>query len=168
MSEPLATIVATLAKTTENYAVYESAEVGGSQALTGTYVHLAAFDGDAPDFIEVRVGDDEAAPLAKKKDTTNYGVYETEGGAISGMYVSHDSIDSPEGDEGDREAPEDLAISLAPATEDDFEEAQDEAEEAIEEEASALLGDAGSDDEVEVSTEEEAADLMEEAEAEAE
>lgn len=152
------TIIAEQQKTTENYAVFESAEVGGQQDLTGMYVSLAAFDGEPFDFIEVRIDDDGPVTLNKQKDTTNFGVYESESGAISGMYVSHDILDSDEG-----EAPENRGISIAPATEDDFEDSQ--TDEELEDEAGSLLADAGDDDDaVEVTSEEEAEDLLAEAE----
>jgi len=159
-------IIATLAKTTENYAVYESADVGGTQELTGMYVSLAAFGESPEEFIEVAIGEEGPVALVKNKDTTNYGVYESESGAISGSYFAHDVLGSEETDDGES-APEERGISISPATEEDFEEAQDE----MEEEAEALLGEMGDDDAVEVeetSEEDEAEALLEEAEAAAE
>lgn len=163
------TIVAELAKTTENYAVYESAEVAGSQDLTGMYVSLAAFGENPEDFIEVVIGEDGPVSLTKGKDTKNYGTYESESGAISGMYVSHDVLGSEETEDG-FVAPDERGISLDHASEEDFEESQEAGEEELVEEADSLLSGAGSEDAVEVEEDEpseeeqEAEALLEEAE----
>lgn len=167
MSDNNTTIVAELAKTTTNYAVYESAEVAGSQDLTGMYVSLATFgEGNDPlGFIEVEVAEEGPVSLAKNKDTKSFGVYESASGAISGMYVSHDVLGSEEGEDG-FEAPEERGISISPATEEDFEESQESEE--LQEEASSLLSDAGDSDAVEAeSTDEAEEESDEEAEAEA-
>lgn len=163
----LASIVAELAKTTENYAVFESAEVGGSQDLTGMYVSLAAFGEEPEAFIEVEVGEEGPVTLTKNKDTASFGNYESESGAVSGIYISHDVLESEESEEGDRVAPDTLGISISPATEEDFEQSQQSEE--LEDEADALLGDAGTDgvdaEETEETTvEDEAEELLNEAE----
>jgi len=155
------TIVAEQSKTTENYDVYESAEVAGSQDLTGMYVSLAAFGENPEAFIEVTIGEDGPVSLTKTKDTKSFGVYESESGAISGMYVSHDVLGSTEGEDG-FEAPDERGIAIAPATEQDFEESQESEE--LAEEADALLSGVGGEDAVEVEEDDES---DEEAEAEA-
>ena len=162
MSENTESIVAELAKTTENYAVYEAAEVAGSQSLTGMYVSLAAFGEEPEAFIEVVIGDEGPVSLVKNKDTKSFGVYESESGAISGMYVSHEVLGSEETEDG-FEAPEARAISISPATEEDFEESQESEE--LQEEAESLLSDTGTDAVEAEEAEEEETD--EEAEAEA-
>lgn len=172
MSESNTTIVAEQSKTTENYAVYESAEVAGSQDLTGMYVSLAAFGESEPeDFIEVTIGEEGPVSLEKGKDTKSFGVYESESGAISGMYVSHEVLASEETEDG-FVAPESRATSISPASEEDFEESQED--EALEAEADSLLSGADSGETVETTEEaqedettpeeEEAADLLAEAE----
>ena len=167
MSDNNTTIVAELAKTTTNYAVYESAEVAGSQDLTGMYVSLATFgDSDPLGFIEVEVADEESLPvsLTKNKDTKSFGVYESASGAISGMYVSHDVLGSEDGEDSPV-APDERGISITPANEDDFEESKESEE--LEEEAASLLSDAGSEDAVEAEESDEDDETSEEIEAEA-
>lgn len=134
-------IVATLDKTTENYAVYESAEgPSGEQDLVGMYVSLTAFgDGEPFPFIEVLLGDDQPVGLSKKKDTTRFGVYESQDGAtITGMYVAHDVLGSDETEDGSFEADESQNIGISPASEEEFEQAEEEAE-AEPEDADALV-----------------------------
>jgi len=115
MTDNTSTIDARLAKTTKNFAVFESPDTLQGQMLTGTYVSLEQFD-EVPDFAHVNlspIADPDDAPdsginVRLSRETKNYAVYEAPdeltGQAISGMYVSHEHFDA--------DAPEFLNVSL--------------------------------------------------------
>ena len=138
---------------TENYAVYESAD---EDTIVGMYVSEGAAE-QIGEFGEVTVSTSAEVEAGLNKTTTNYGVYETAGGAISGMYISHDLLeqltDSDEYEQDD--APESVGLTIAPSTESAFEDAQGVDED---EEEALVVGGADSDDsdeaEVEISDEE--------------
>lgn len=128
MSDNIASIDATLSKTTDNYAVYEG------DGLTGTYVNLDQFEGEAPEEVTFVVGEDGAVTVEKTADTKNYGNYESEGDAIVAMYLAHDLIGSEETEDG-FSAPEslDLTIQVAADSEDSDESDEEEVEVSDEE-----------------------------------
>ena len=135
---------------TENYTVYESAD---SDTIVGMYVSNGAAD-DIGEYGSLTVSDEGGVTASLNKTTTNYATFETAGGAISGMYVSHDLLaelfDGYDSDEGVAE----ISLIIEPSTEDAF-EAEQGVDEAEEESLVAGSGD-GSDEEevVEISDEE--------------
>lgn len=150
------TIQVTAESDTENYTVYESAD---GDTIVGAYIadEIAETLGE---FASITVGSaedaDENATTPKKKDTTNYGVFELPP-AVKGMYISHDVLESDETEEGDREAPENIGLSLSPSDEEAFENSLPDAEE----QADALVeGDDSDEEESEPSTEEQADALV--------
>lgn len=134
---------------TENYTVYESAD---GDTIVGMYVSNGAAD-DIGEYGSLTVSDEGGVTASINKTTANYATFETAGGAISGMYVSHDLLaelfDEYDSDEGVAE----ISLIIEPSTEDAFEAEQgvDEAEEE------SLV--AGSDDE---SDEEEVVEISDE------
>lgn len=167
------TIIARLTGQSENYAKYNAAEpenpVGGfKRAIEGLYVALGAFDGEPAEFVEVRLGEDEALTLNSKKSTKNTRAFESEHSIdgrplVCSLYVAHRLYDE--------EVPEELSMTLdVSATEEAWNESveaveeeysvPDEEEEEIEEEISGFVQ-GESDD-----SEEEASDEAEEEEAE--
>jgi len=134
---------------TENYTVYESAD---GDTIVGMYVSNGAAD-DIGEYGSLTVSAEGGVTASLNKTTTNYATFETAGGAISGMYVSHDLLaelfDEYDSDEGVAE----ISLTIEPSTEDAFEAEQgvDEAEEE------SLV--AGSDDE---SDEEEVVEISDE------
>ena len=135
---------------TENYTVYESAD---GDTIVGMYVSNGAAD-DIGDYGSLTVSSEGGVTASLNKTTTNYATFETAGGAISGMYVSHDLLaelfDEYDSDEGVAE----ISLIIEPSTEDAFEAEQgvDEAEE----ESLVAGSDDGSNEEevVEISYEE--------------
>lgn len=113
------TIQVTQDNQTENYAVYESAD---EDTIVGMYVENGIAE-TLGEFAAVTIQDasdtSEDATAEKKKDTSNYGVYELPP-AVTGMYVSHDALDSEETEDG-FEAPESIGLALAPSDEETFE-----------------------------------------------
>jgi hypothetical protein len=114
------TIQVTQDDSTENYAVYESAD---GDTIVGMYVEQSIAE-TLGEFAAVTISDaesaDEEATADKSKDTTNYGVFELPP-AVTGMYVSHDALDSEESDEGGPVAPDSIGLELAPSDEETFE-----------------------------------------------
>lgn len=152
------TIQVTQDNSTENYEVYESAD---GDTIVGMYVESSIAE-QLGEFAAVTISDaesaDENATAEKKKDTSNYGVFELPP-AVTGMYVSHDALDSEESEEGDREAPESVGLSLAPSDEETFENSLPD----VDEQADALVsGDESdeSEEESEPSAEEQAEALV--------
>lgn len=161
------TIEVTQDNQTENYAVYESAD---EDTIVGMYVENSIAE-SLGEFAAVTILDaadaSEDATAEKKKDTSNYGVYELPP-AVTGMYVSHDALDSEEAEDG-FEAPESIGLALEPSDEESFEaslpdlddqsdalvsgesddsdEEDEESEPTAEEQAEALV--AGSQDDAE-------------------
>jgi len=113
------TIQVTQDNETENYAVYESAD---GDTIVGMYVEASIAE-TLGEFAAVTIQDasdtSEDATAEKKKDTSNYGVYELPP-AVTGMYVAHDALDSEETEDG-FEAPESIGLALAPSDEETFE-----------------------------------------------
>jgi len=134
---------------TENYTVYESAD---GDTIVGMYVSNGAAD-DIGEYGSLTVSAEGGVTASLNKTTTNYATFETAGGAISGMYVSHDLLadlfDEYDSDEGVAE----ISLIIEPSTEDAF-----EAEQVVDEEEEGLVegSDDGSDEEevVEISDEE--------------
>jgi len=112
---------------TENYTVYESAD---GDTIVGMYVSNGAAD-DIGEYGSLTVSDEGGVAVSLNKTTTNYATFETAGGAISGMYVSHDLLadlfDGYDSDEGVA----DIGLTIEPSDEESFEKEQgvDEAEE---------------------------------------
>ena len=113
--------------TTENYTVYESAD---GDTIVGMYVSNGAAD-DIGEYGTLTVSDEGGVTALLNKTTANYATFETTGGAISGMYVSHhllsELFDEYDSDEGVA----DIGLTIEPSDEDSFEKEQgvDEAEE---------------------------------------
>jgi len=119
--------------TTSNCAVYEAPDIEGqTQVLTGLYIDGAAFGSveDAPDYLEVTIGSDENVELEPDGESANFYQFASPNGVIRGSYVSKDEMQSNE---------DDVAITVAPADADDFEDEASANEEAMGEEADALL-----------------------------
>lgn len=89
------------------------------------YLAFVLFADDAPTTL-VRTG------FSGSDNDGNYAIYESQSGAIVGMYIHRDTFDG--------EAPEEIPLSLAEADESDFEDAKNAVEEAVENEAEALFG----------------------------
>ena len=113
--------------TTENYTVYESAD---GDTIVGMYVSNGAAD-DIGEYGTLTVSDEGGVTALLNKTTANYATFETAGGAISGMYVSHhllsELFDEYDSDEGVA----DIGLTIEPSDEESFEKEQgvDEAEE---------------------------------------
>lgn len=146
-----------------DYTVYDAATVAGVQAAKG-FAFLTSAAEQAGDFIEVTLTED-GDDLSLEKITSATGRYSTEGAAVRHIYIDHSVLDELGGEDGDDEydAPESLGISIAPSTEEAFEDSQETPEDA-EEEAESLLAGVGDDDGVEVeeddSTDEEEAEAL--------
>lgn len=140
---------------TENYEVYESAD---GDTIVGMYVESGIAE-TLGEFASVTISDaddaDESATADKNKDTSNYGVYELPP-AITGMYVSHDALESEETDDG-FEAPDSIGLSLAPSDEETFEASLPD----LDDQSDALIsGDDSDEEESEPSAEEQAEALV--------
>jgi hypothetical protein len=132
---------------TENYEVYESAD---GDTIVGMYVSSGAAD-SIGEFGEVSVSDSAEVEATLDKTTTNYGVFSTSGGAISGMYVSHELLSELFDEYDADESVDSIGLTISPSDEDSFEESAgvDEAEEE------ALVADGDSEEEeVDISDEE--------------
>jgi len=129
------TIQVTQDSSTENYEVYESAD---GETIVGMYVESSIAD-SVGEFAAVTIQDTSEvtadATANKNKDTANYGVYELPP-AITGMYLSHDTLDSEESDDGPT-APDEVGLSLAPSDESAFEASLA----SLEDQSDALLDD---------------------------
>ena len=104
------------------------------------------------EYATLTISEDAEVTAERQKETSNYAVYETAGGHVTGLYLSRDLFD------GD-ESPESIGLTFFESDQESFEYAQAERNEEAEEEAEGLL--AGSDDtddsdeeEVEISDEE--------------
>lgn len=129
--------------------------------------------GQLGEFMELVISEGDDASLdtvTGSNNDGNYARYETPGGNVKGLGISLDvvadvfGIEIERGDNGTvQNAPESVGLGFAPSDESAYEDAA----EADEEEAEALLADAGSDDAVETEEpdeEEEAEELLAEAE----
>lgn len=152
------TIQVGIDKETENYAVYESAD---GSSIVGMYVSDGAAE-DIGEFGALTISDEAQVNATLDKTTTNYGVYSTEGGAISGMYVGHALLEQVGGEstEDGFDAPDSIGLTIAPSDEDAFEEAQgvdEEEEEALvsgSDESDESESEDADEEEVEISNEE--------------
>jgi len=128
---------------TENYTVYESAD---GDTIVGMYVSDGAAD-DIGEYGALTISDEGGVSADLNKTTANYATFETAGGAISGMYVSHDLLES-QFDEYDAEAGvESIGLTIEPSDEQSF-EAEQGVDEAEEESLVAATDDSDEDDEV--------------------
>lgn len=159
-------------KTSGDYCVYDAATVAGDQAAKG-FAFLAGAAEQAGRHVEVTVSDD-GDELELEKVTSRTARYATPGPAVRHIYIDHDVLAELGGEETDEgfDAPESLGISVAPSTEEAFEESR-EVEEEAEDEAANLLEGVGGDDDVEVEEDEDddeaaAEELLAEAEEAAE
>lgn len=114
---------------------YASPDVGTQTICTA---YLQTPEGRDPDeFLAfVLFAEDAATTLQRtgfsgSDEDGNYAIYESESGAITGFYVHRDTFEG--------EAPEEIPLSLAEASEEDFEEAKNSVEEAVENEAEELF-----------------------------
>lgn len=117
----------------------------------GTFATLTISDGDDATLDGVSGGGDG-----------NYAIYETPGGAITGLYISHDVLSDVHGNDATPDnAPESVGLSVAPSDEDSFEEAVEEQEEVPDGEVDSLLDSDDSDDSDEEEVEITEDDLLE-------
>lgn len=126
------TVQAHREKTTENYGVYESAD---GDTIVGMYVSEGASE-QVGEFAEVTVSAEADVEATLDKTTQNYGVFSTEGGAVNGMYVSHDVLSELTDDYDSEEGVSSIGLTISPSDEDSFEQAEG----VDEEEEAALVG----------------------------
>lgn len=117
--------------TSAGKAQYASPDVG-TQTICTSYLQPPE-DREPEEFVAFVLGADEGATTLQRTgfsgsdDDGNYAIYESENGAITGMYIHRNTFDG--------EAPEEISLSMAEASEGDFEEAEN----AQEDEAEALF-----------------------------
>lgn len=132
---------------TDSMAQFESPD---SEDVCASYLSRNVAD-SLGEFATLIITDDAEAKAELQKETANYAVYETAGGAVTGLYISRDLFD------GD-ESPESIGLEFDESDEEAFEEAQAEREEEAADEANALLASSdesdGDDEEVEITDEE--------------
>ena len=142
---------------TEKMAQFESPD---GDAICASYIDRSVAD-QLGEFAQVTISDEANVNAELSKTTTNYGVYETGGGAVTGLYVSHDTLAEVHGGEANAEnAPESIGLAFSPSTEDEW----DEAEEVDEDEVEGLLAgtdDSDDSDEDETTADDEADELLE-------
>jgi hypothetical protein len=136
---------------TDSMAQFESPD---SEDVCASYLSRNVAD-SLGEFASLTISDDAEVTAERQKETANYAVYETAGGAVTGLYISHSVFDE------DAESPESIGLEFAESDEETFEEAQAEREEEAADEAEGLLADSGDDEddsddeeEVEISDEE--------------
>lgn len=160
------TIQVTQDNQTENYAVYESAD---EDSIVGMYIENGISE-SLGEFAAVTIQDasdtEENATSEKKKDTSNYGVYELPP-AVTGMYVSHDALDSDETEDG-FEAPESIGLAIAPSDEESFEASLPDLDDQSDALVSGESDDDSDEEESEPSAEEQADALVAGADGESE
>ena len=135
---------------TDSMAQYESPN---SDDVCASYISRKVAS-DLGEFASLNISDDASVEADLQKETTNYAVYETPNGLVTGLYISREVFGE--------DSPDSIGLTLSESSEEAFEEAQaernEEEEEAAEEEADALLGGSESDDsdeeEVEIADEE--------------
>jgi hypothetical protein len=100
----------------------------GEETVCASYLTFPS--GHTPeDYLAFNIGAENApVTLELQRVTTNYAVYDSESGAVSGLYVNLDEFDG--------EPPEETGFAIAEATEEDFEESGTSADEEVE----ALFG----------------------------
>jgi hypothetical protein len=85
------------------------------------------------DYLAFIIGGENApVTLELQRVTKNYAVYDSESGAVTGLYVNLEEFDG--------EPPEETGFALAEADEEDFEQAVQEEEADAQEEVEALFG----------------------------
>lgn len=144
-------------------AQYESPDAGERQQVC-TMVAADSISEQLGEFAELTVSEEADVQATIDRETTNYGVYETPGGAIEGLYISAETLEAIFGETD--EAPESVGLSFAPSDEDAFEAEADQREEdsVDEEEVEALVGgesDESDDEPEEVEVDDEAVGLVE-------
>lgn len=151
--------------TDDQRATYESPDAPDGQDVCTMYAR-SEFVEALGAFGVLTVGGENGVTAELTRSTKNYAVYDTENGAVTGLYISRDVLDVGE----DEDAPESVSVLFQPSDEDAWDEALEavaeeeaEAEEAAAEEAEQLIaagsGETETDDsddseEVEVSDEE--------------
>ncbi len=149
------TIQVTKDDSTENYTVYESAD---GDTIVGMYIEQSIAE-QLGEFAAVTIQDatdaSDDATAEKKKDTSNYGVFELPP-AVTGMYVSHDTLDSEESEDSGPTAPDTVGLSLAPSDEETFEASLPD----LDEQSDALVSDNDSDEEESEPSAEEQAEAL--------
>lgn len=109
---------------------YESPDNPSGQAICASYLHPAAFGESPSEFLDVTLFSEKpTATLSLDRTTKNYAIYETPNGAVTGMYVSHDSLSD--------DAPESIPVRFEPTTEAAWEE--ESVDEEMLDEADGLL-----------------------------
>jgi hypothetical protein len=136
---------------TEKMAQFESPD---GDAICASYIDRSVAD-QLGEYAEVTVSDEADVNATLSKTTANYGVYETPGGAVTGLYISRDTLAEIAGDD---EVPENIGLSFAPSSEDEFEEADAVDEDEID---GLLAGDSDDSDDDEPSAEDEAEEMVE-------
>lgn len=106
-------------------------------------------------FFEVTISEEADVTASEQKTTSNYGVYETPGGAVVGLGVNKDILESFTDED---ETPDSIGLTFAASDEESYEEVVTELEEEAEDEEEALIsGESDSDEseeEIEISDEE--------------
>jgi len=136
---------------TDSMAQFESPD---SEDVCASYLSRNVAD-SLGEFATLTISDEAQVTAERQKETANYAVYETAGGAVTGLYIARELLVNDED-----ETPESIGLEFAESDEESFEEAQAEREEEAEEEAEGLLADSSDDsddeaeEEVEISDEE--------------
>ena len=135
---------------TDSMAQFESPD---SEDVCASYLSRNVAD-SLGEFATLTITDEAEVTAERQKETANYAVYETAGGAVTGLYIARELLADDEG-----ETPESIGLEFAESDEETFEEAQAEREEEAADEAEGLLADSGDDDsddeeEVEITDEE--------------
>ncbi|AGM11574.1 hypothetical protein M199_gp092 [Halogranum tailed virus 1] len=120
---------------------FASPSLASGQAICTSYIVGEAFGEEAPEFLNIVLNSENATGTlhlasVSGSGTGNYGVYETESGAVTGLYISRDTL-GVDGDADPDDFPQEIPFSLAGATEEDFEEESEDTE--MQDEAAGLL-----------------------------
>jgi len=108
----------------------------GTQTICTSYLQIPE-GREADEYLAFVLFADEGATTLQRTgfsgsdDDGNYAIYESESGAIVGMYIHRDTFEG--------EAPDEIPLSLDEADESDFEAAKNAVEEAVENEAEELF-----------------------------
>jgi len=122
---------------TDSMAQFESPD---SEDVCASYLSRNVAD-SLGEFASLTITDDAEVTAERQKETANYAVYETAGGAVTGLYIARELLADDEG-----ETPESIGLEFADSDEETFEEAQAERDEEAADEAEGLLADSGDDE----------------------
>lgn len=138
---------------TDSMAQFESPD---SEDVCASYLSRNVAD-SLGEFATLTISDEAQVTAERQKETANYAVYETAGGAVTGLYIARELLVNDED-----ETPESIGLEFDESDEETFEEAQAEREEEAADEANALLAssdESDGDDEEEVGITDEELDL---------